>query len=92
MDDLHAETGGIAAEQPDGDEVAAPAEPDEKGEQIAVFSANITLYDPRSWDVSRANRPIVPEAPTAEALSAAIEGVIAEMGYAVNARVTRTDK
>lgn len=66
---------------------------DEKpGRIIASLSGRITLRDPISWDVSRANRPIEPGEPTVSEVEAAIIDKLTELGFAVTVELTRTDK
>lgn len=65
---------------------------DEPGRIIANLSGRITLRDPISWDVSRANRPLEPAEPTVSEVEQAIIDALTERGYAVTVELTRTDK
>lgn len=66
--------------------------PEEPGDVVGSYTGTIVLRDPRSWDVSRANRPIEPDALTVVALEEAIDKAITALGYAVTVRLTRTDR
>jgi hypothetical protein len=66
---------------------------DEKpGRIIANLSGRITLRDPISWDVSRANRPIEPTEPTVSEVEQVIIDALTAHGFAVTVELTRTDK
>lgn len=69
----------------------ADERPEDPGEIIAVFEGTIVLRDPIAGDVSRANRPLVPEAPTVAAVERQIAQALGD-GFAVTVRLTRTDK
>lgn len=63
-----------------------------KGQVVASFMGRITLRDPNPDDVSRANRPIVPGAPSVKAVEEAIIALFAEQGFAVSVDLTDTTR
>jgi hypothetical protein len=74
------------------DDTELPDDPkDERGGKVASFMGRVTLYDPRDWDVSRANRPIVPDAPTVVAVEHAITAALDALGFSTTCDLIRTD-
>lgn len=72
----------------------APTEPSplaERGRKIASVMGRVTLYDPRGWDVSRANRPIEPAEISVQRIEEVITKAFEAEGYAVGIEMTRTD-
>lgn len=65
--------------------------PDEPGRVMGSYSGRITLRDPRSWDVSRANRPIEPDMLTVAAIEKVIDEALTAAGFAVTVDLVRTD-
>lgn len=68
-----------------------PVEGFKGGVKIASYAGRITLYDPDPDDVSRANRPLVPDAPTVKAIERQIIDFLAGLGFAGTVELTRTD-
>ena len=66
--------------------------PPEHGRKVASFGVDLTLYDPIAGDVSRANRPIEPDDSSVKEIEETIESAVGELGYAVSARATRSDR
>lgn len=67
-------------------------EPEEPGRIMGSYSGRITLRDPRSWDVSRAGRPIEPGPLTVQAIEDIINAALSEAGFAVTVELVRTDQ
>lgn len=65
---------------------------EEPGIVVGSYTGMIVLRDPRSWDVSRANRPIVPEPPSVKDIEEAIDSALTARGFAVTVRLVRTDR
>lgn len=61
-----------------------------KGAIVASYMGSLTLRDPDPDDVSRANRPLVPGAPTVQAIEDAIAEKMAELGFAASVSLTDT--
>ena len=72
-------------------EGAEEAQP-EHGRKIASFGVDLTLYDPDANDVSRAGTPIEPDDSSVKEIEETIESAVGELGYAVSARATRSDR
>ena len=65
---------------------------EQPGEVVGSYTGTIVLRDPRGWDVSRANRPIVPAAPSVKELQEAIDKALTDLGYSVKVRLNDTRK
>lgn len=76
------------------DDVEFPADESEEepGRVMGSYSGTLTLRDPRSWDVSRANRPIEPPMLTVEAIEKVIDEALTAAGFAVKVSLVRTDR
>lgn len=63
-----------------------------KGQKIASFNIDVTLYDPNPGDVSRGGQPLVPDDTTVKAVTDAVDEALTAMGYDASVRGTRTDR